>query len=111
MAGGDGGERSRGKKEGFKVISIRVIPHGGSIIDDVFLKSCAVADILGVAVEFDFNDYTCHAYYNGTGQLFWKYKPGWESGVAGWYRGGKVEYSGRERKRIKPLDTLPPTAP
>jgi len=90
------------------VISIQVRPHCGSNIKDVFAKSCALAALLGVAIEFNFNDYECTAYWNGTGHMMWKYKPGWESGLTGRYENGVVKDWGGDRKRIKPLDTLPP---
>ena len=93
------------------MISIQVRPHSGSHIKDVFAKSCALAELLGVAIEFEFNDYNCHAYGNGTNRMFWKYKPGWELGLVGQYENGVVEDWGGDRKRIKPLDTLPPTTP
>jgi len=93
------------------VISIQVRPHCGSGIADVFAKSCALAAMLGVAVEFEFNNYECSAYGNGHGWLFWKCESGWEPSIAGRYEDGKVEYFGGERKKIKPIDTPPPTTP
>jgi len=67
--------------------------------------------MLGVAVEFEFNDYSCHAYADGAGRMFWKYEPGWEYGITGQYENGVVKDWGGDRKRIKPLDTPPPTTP